>query len=254
MLKKKAKIYYRKAKKEFAKLSPKVKLVIYVVLVFLFLSFVKTLRTGEIEVIGTHSIQEYNKIATYIISVSDGGSNKETVINNVTTSENKLRELIIDFGIKEIDIKTTNNYIFEKSENQSVRYVSADQKDWVGGTSIEVKLDDINRINGFSVALTELPGLEIYGPTYSVDQDDINEAKLLSAAVRDAKQKASVIARSQNKRLGRILSIQELSSATFGVYGEVLGMGGGLVNSENSEFSPGSTKIVKNVRVTFVLK
>ncbi len=249
MPKKKLIVWFQKAQKEFKKLDPRLKLVVYVATVFVVFSFVRTLRAGQIEVIGTHATTELNHLATYIISVSDEGTDKELVISHVTKSGNDLREMLLEFGIAEADMKTTNNYIFEKSENQSVRFAPASQKTWVGGTSIEVKLKDITRVGEFSGALTGLTSLEVYGPTYTVDEDTINEAALLAAAVRNAKQKASNIAMSQHKRIGRILSIQELPSSNTGVYGEVLGMGGA-----GSNFSPGSTKIEKSVRVVFVLR
>ena len=181
------------------------------------------------------------------------GLDKETVISNVSKTGNDLKILLLEFGFEESDIKTSNNYIFEKDESQSVRYLGVNQKGWIGGTSVEVSLKDLNKVGEFSKTLSKLAGLEVYGPTYSLDQDTINESKLLSAAVNDAKQKALYIAKSQNKRLGRVLSIEEVAGNTFGVYGEVLGMGGGSEVDDQS-FFPGSTKIVKNVKVKFVLR
>ncbi|MFC1755912.1 SIMPL domain-containing protein [Patescibacteria group bacterium] len=250
MLKKNATALYKKYKKEFLGLSPKTRYIIYVALVFLLFSSLKSLRRGEIEVIGTHSIYEQNTQATFIVSVTEEGTNKDLVAENVNKKGDELKVVLLETGLREKDLKTINNFIFERSLNQAVRF--QETKIWEGGTSIEIKLSDINKVNELSSTLSGLSSIEVYGPTYTVDLDSIDEGALLVRATRDAKKKAVKLAASQGKRVVRVLSIEELSNSSTGVFGEVLGMGGDSGGSTGH--LQGTTKITKSVRVRFVIR
>jgi len=252
MLKKKAIALYKKYKKEFLDLSPKARYIIYVALTFLLFSGLKSVRKGEIDVIGTYSIYEQNTQATFIISITEEGTEKDLVIENVNKKGDKLKVVLFESGLEEKDLKTINNFIFERSQNQAVRF--QDTKIWEGGTSIEVKLTDINKVNELSNTLSDLSSIEVYGPTYTADLDSVDEGALLVKATKDAKKKAVKLAGSQGKRVIRILSIEELSNSSTGVFGEVLGMGGHYGESGGTKHLQGTTKITKSVRVRFVIR
>jgi len=238
--------------------NPEVKTAIYILMIVSALSFLGFFRFGPIKisddntltVIGTFSTQEYNRVATYIVTISGTGTEKGTLIKEVNEKTVEIIESAKDFGINHVDIKTTNNYIYEVQDPAILKTFRTEQKVWKAGTSVEIKLKDLNKAEDFTILLTSFSNTELYGPTFSLDEKDMDEAMMLSEAVKVAKKKAIYLTDDQNKRLGKIISIEEISGLAYRAYGDVLGLGsvGG-----SSDYSPGSTKVTKTVKVKFKL-
>lgn len=245
---------------DFLKDNPAVKTAFYITVLLVVLSWLGLFRLGPIihsendtiSVTGSYSTQEYNRVATYIATISNTGTNRDDLINDINERSVELIESAKDFGVDQLDIKTTNNYIYQVQDPETLRRYRQGQTVWRAGTSVEIKIRDVNKVRDFNILLNTFTNTEIYGPNYSLDEQDVDEALMLSEAVKDAVDKAKFIAEDQNKILGRMVSIEEVSGMSYMPYGgEVLGLGSG--GGDSIESSPGATKVTKTVRVKFRL-
>jgi len=239
--------------------NPEIKSFLYILIIISLFSLLGVFRIGSVKitddntisVMGTFSTQEYNRVATYIASVSEIGTKKDLLINTINNKTIDIAESAKDFGVNHVDIKTTNNYIYKVQDPEILRKYSTNQDVWKAGSSIEIKLRDLNKAGDFTILLTDFSDTELFGPNYSLDEKDLDEAMMLSVAVENAVEKATYLADNQNKRLGKIISIEEISGLSIRSYGEILGIGsrGGF-----SEHAPGATKVTKTVKVRFKLR
>lgn len=204
-----------------------------------------------VTVIGTAKQEQKSQIAIFSAGVNVVKDNKQEAIDEVNQKINALTSAVKDFGIKEADIKTQNLNVYQREETY---YEEGRQKSrpgqWNVSNTIEIKLRDVDKASELADLLTRSGATNVYGPNFSVDQPEEADNTLLEAAVKNAREKAEVIARSSNKKLGKILSITEGAQA-----GQVFpalkmeGAGGGGAGLE-----PGSETLQKSVTVTFELE
>ncbi len=244
---------------DFFERNTDVKTVVIILLTIIVISWLGLFKLGPITlsndntltVMGSYSTQEYNRVATFIATISDTSTDKDALIKAINERSVEMTEKVKEFGIDQIDIKTTNNYIYQVQDPEILRQYRGASPVWQAGTSVEIKVRDLNKVGDLTLLLTGFNNTEVFGPSYSLDEKDIDEAAMLSEAVNNAKNKARYLADAQNKKVGRIISIEELSGPTFDPFGgQVLGIASG---GGSPEFSPGATKVTKVVKVTFKL-
>jgi len=213
------------------------------------LGTIKTVEENTLTVVGSYTTEESNKIATYVATISGQDTDKEKLSDLLNVKSSQLINDLKEFGIDMKDIETTNNYIYEIEDPEVLKRYRVGQTVWEAGTSLEIILRDVEKVSDLSTLLTSMDKVEIYGPTYSLDEKDQNQAFMLSRAVDDAKEKARFVSKEQKKLLGKMIRIEELSGQAFTAYGDVLGFGGG----GSTDFAPGTTRLIKTVKVTFKL-
>ncbi|MFC1722063.1 SIMPL domain-containing protein [Patescibacteria group bacterium] len=247
----------------FLKNNPIVKNAFLIFLVFSVFSLLGLIRIGSVNiseeryitVIGSYSNLEDNDIASFIVTISESNVSKNESVSNVDQKGINLIQAVENFGIDGKDIKTTNNMVYQKNDidiNRVVRLPDSKNTptpEWVASTSVEIKLRETSKVSEFTSLINSLDGTQIYGPNFTIDTDTLDEGRLLTNAIDDAKEKAKFIAKKHKQRLGDILYIEEISDSSFFPTGEVLGLGG-----ESAQFAPGTTKIEKKVKVRFELK
>ncbi len=246
----------------FLKSDPILRNVLIALVAFAIFTNLSLLRLGPvtlsqekfINVIGTYTSVENNQIATYVVTVSRTGQNKDVVTGELSGDIKSMTELVKNFGIDPLDIKTTSSYVYQL-DDQVAPVVNqkglAQPKLWRASNSLEIKLKDINRVSELSALISSQPNVEVFGPDYYLDEEKIDEARMLANAIDAAEDKALFIAKNKGKSLGKIISIEELGRSSSVFNGNILGMGSG---GEGDEFQPGSTKITKTVQVKFELR
>lgn len=203
-----------------------------------------------VTVVGTAKSQQKSQIAMFNAGVNVVKDNKQEAVDEVNQKIKALTAAVKDFGIKDEDIKTQNLNVYQREETY---YEEGRQKSrpgqWTVSTTIEIKLRDIDRASALADLLTRSGATNVYGPNFSVDKPEEADTTLLQDAIKNAREKAEVMARSSNKKLGKVLSITEGSQPTMvfpALKMEGAGGGGGL--------EPGSQTIQKSVTVTFELE
>ncbi len=203
-----------------------------------------------VTVTGTAKQEQQSQIATFNAGVNVVSDNKQAATDEVNQKINALTKAVKDFGVKDADIKTQNLNVYQREETY---YEEGRQKSrpgqWTVSTTIEIKLRDVKKASALADLLTQSGATNVYGPNFSVDQPGQADNKLLDAAIKNAREKADVMARASNKKLGKVLSISEgYQSAVILPALKGVGAGGG-----GADLQPGSQTLEKSVTVTFEL-
>lgn len=202
-----------------------------------------------ITVVGEAKLQRKNQIAIFNASVNVVNYNKETAVTEVNKKIEEIIKAVKDFGIKNEDIKTQNVNVYQREETY---YEEGRQKtrpgQWSVSNSLEIKLRDVDRASSLATLLTKSGANNVWGPNFTIEEPIDQEKSLLEEAVKNAKEKAENIAKSQGKKLGQILSITE-GHQTIPIFPGLKETGGGGIPVE-----PGSSTISKTVTVVFELK
>lgn len=213
--------------------------------------FIIRSNSGTITVIGNFQDVEPNKVATFTATINEENEDKEMAINALDKKSQSLKDEITAFGIDPLYIKTVNNSVYQRDEIEPLRNTQVSRKVWVATTSLEIELRDIQKAGELSALINSQDSVEAFGPMYSLDPNAVDETRLMANAIEDAEEKARFIARSLNKNVGKIISVEEVTANSVYGYDNILSSS---TESTVGEFNPGSSRISKTVRVTFEFK
>lgn len=202
-----------------------------------------------VTVVGEAEKQQKNQIATFTAGVSVVNDSKDAAVAEVNQKIEAIIAAVKDFGIKAEDIKTQNLNIYQREETY---YEEGRQKtrpgQWSVSNTIEIKLRDVERASALADLLTKSGATNVWGPNFTFEESENGEDSLLSEAIKNAQEKAEIVARASGGKLGKILSVTEGYQQIPVVYRALEGGGGG------APVEPGSTTIKKVVTVVFELK
>jgi uncharacterized protein YggE len=217
-------------------------------------NLVRWLGYSYITVTGTSRNQQMNEKANFTVSVSAKDEEKSVVNQEISDKSEEIVNAIRDFGVKEENIQTTNVNIYQVDEPVTVDgQTTYEPGDWQGRVSIEIVLKDTSKASDLTELLSSLDISNLYGPQFSLDRENIPEARLLESAYEDAYDKAEKMAKSLGKIVDKTMEITEAGSISNnrpGIF-EAVGMGGG---GADIPMEPGSSNVSKTVTVRFRLK
>lgn len=206
----------------------------------------------SVTVVGTAQSQKTNEIASFTAGVNAVNDNKEKAVAEVNEKVTALIASVKQFGIADKDIKTQNMNIYQ---NQETYYEDGVQKQrlgqWNVSNSVEVTLREVARAQELTDILSKSNANNVYGPNFSLDDGNNAETGLTEAALKDAREKAEVIAKASGAKLGKVVTVTEGGVSTqypvFAMKDSAMGGGG-------SPVEVGSTTVSKSITVTFELK
>lgn len=217
------------------------------------------IRMGEEETVVVSGYAEgtvKNNVAGFSASVEVFGDDKKVVTEEVNEKMSELVEKIKDFGIDEDDIQTQRVSVYQRDEyKRDDEGWSGEIREgqWVASNSVEITLKEVGRAGELATMLSQAGATSVSGPRLRVDNQAREEAEkdLMAEAVKDAREKAEMMAEAAEKKLGGVVKISE---------SEVGGMllerssylptaGGGGVPVEI-----GSSEVSKSVVVVFELR
>ncbi len=91
----------------------------------------------------------------------------------------------------------------------------------------------------------------VYGPNFRLDDTTEAEKELFEAAMKDAFEKAEILAKAAGRRLGKVMSINE-SGGTNSVY--PMYEGGGGAGGRGATAEPGTGTVSTSLTVVFEIK
>lgn len=195
------------------------------------------------------SIQK-NQIASFTAGVGVVNDNKEVAVKEVNTKVEALLKTIKDFGVKPEDIKTQNLNIYQ---NQEMYYDNGVQKSrkgqWSVNNSLEITLRNVDNAAKLTDLLSSSGATNVYGPNFRFDDTGAIEKTLFDGAMKDAKDKAEIIAKASGRKLGKVVSVNEGSGSNnvYSMFAKAdTGMGGAPVEV-------GSGTVSKSLTVSFEL-
>lgn len=207
--------------------------------------------TQTITVIGQAKSQVKTQIATFTAGVNAVNDDKNTAINEVNQKIQTIIDAVKTFGISSDDIKTQNLNVYQSEE----RYYEEGSKksrpgQWRVSNSIRITLRQIDRASELADLLSRSGATNVSGPELRVDETQPADKPLLEEAIRNAREKAEIMANTSGRQLGKIISLTE-GTTTVPIYRgfEGLGFGGG-----GAPVEPGTSTIRKTVTIVFELE
>lgn len=199
---------------------------------------------GETVVVtGESKVKQINEVASFSAGVNVVNANKEQAIAEVDKKINELIDSIKAFGIASGDIKTQNVSLYQQQDpNLSPK--------WVVNNTVEVTLRDVTKTQDLMNLLNKSGANNIYGPNFRIEESNETEKSLFDSAITDAREKATIIAKSAGRKLGKVVNVSEGSGGTvYPMYSmKADGLGGGAAAE------PGTSTISKTLVVSFELK
>ena len=125
---------------------------------------------------------------------------------------------------------------------------------YIATQSITVKIRDVDSASDIRTGLATLGITNINGPTFSIDNQDTLNDQARSLAIKDAKEKAKILAKELGVNLGGIVNFSENTGGNYPMY-QAKDM---MMTSTASEVAPvlpkGENKITTNVTITYEIR
>ncbi len=204
---------------------------------------------STITVSGSASTEQTNQVASFNAGVYSINDDKDIAVNEVNSKIEQIITSLQNFDIPESDIKTQNLSIYQMEEPTSEGSIRTQPGQWRVSTDIQVTLRDVARATELATLLTASGANNVYGPNFTIDEENTMESDLLNQAVKNASTKAESVAQANGKRVGKIVAIVE-----GGAENPVYPMRDMLNSTGGAALMPGSTTVSKTVSVTFELK
>ena len=206
---------------------------------------------SSVTVVGEAKSQQKTQSAMFSAGVNAYGDDKQAAVNDVNRKVEAIIEAVKAFGIKAEDIKTQSLNIYQ---NQEQYYEDGRQKtrpgQWNVSNTIEVKLLDVDRASSLASVFTKSGATNVNGPNFSFDDTTGAANELFDQALKNASEKAQIVANSSGRTLGKVVSVVEGYAPAQTFYRTEGGGGGG----GGGGIEAGSGTVNKTVTVTYELE
>jgi uncharacterized protein YggE len=220
----------------------------------------------NISVSGKGEIFAKPDIATFTFSVHAEEKDATTAQQKGAEAINKVIAFLKEKGIDEKDIKTSNYSLqpkYEYTQGVCTQWSCPPGKqNLVGYTldqSVEVKVRKTETVGDVFTGITENGGMNVYGPTFTIDDDEKLKAEARAEAIANAKVKAEELAKQLGVRLVRMTSYWENENSGYPVpmYDKAMSYGGDAM-TERATVAPsipsGENKIVSTVTLNYEVR
>lgn len=237
---------------------------------YTYYAFTQAKYTAEMPVIinvtGEGEVFAASDIASFSFSVLAKEDTASAAQNASAQSINAITEYLVSKGIDTKDIKTTGYYLnprYDYSNRVCTQFNCPPQGEpkLVGyevSQSISVKVRKIDDVGMLISGVGELGATNISGPSFTIDDDSTYKARARELAIKDAKEKAGVLARDLGVRIVRMTGYWE-NDENPPMYG--YGMGGDMLKAASMESSAtvpdmpvGENTITSQVTITYEVK
>ncbi|OGD85443.1 hypothetical protein A3B51_02085 [Candidatus Curtissbacteria bacterium RIFCSPLOWO2_01_FULL_41_18] len=180
-------------------------------------------------------------------NLDEARSDNEQKISTIVT---KLKEL----GVEEKDIKTQNISGGPGYEPQILIYPPRPKNINQLSTSLEITIRNFDISDEVLATLTQSGTTDLYGPNLTVDDQTLEAAKSKARedAVSQARKKAEELAKLSERRLGKVVKIQE--QGDFGYPVPIIAQSELDLKERASQIQPGQNEVTINLSVDFALE
>ena len=219
-----------------------------------------TPATNTITVDGVGKATAVPNIATISFSVMGEGKTASMAQDEATKRNNVALALLKQKGVDEKDFKTTSYTLSPKYSYPQPCYngpCAYDEQRVIGyvvNQSTEVKVRDLAKVGDLLSALGDAGISQLYGPNFTVEDEDAVRAEARKEAIDEARAKAKVLARDLGVRLVRVVSFNENGGPYPVPY---FGRGGAMsadVAMKSPEVAPGENEYTSNVMITYEIR
>jgi uncharacterized protein len=221
-----------------------------------------TPATNTITVDGMGKAAAIPDIATISFTVMGEGKTASQAQDEATKKNNIALALLTEKGIEEKDVKTTSYVVSPKYSYPQPCYTPPcvyDEQRVIGyivNQSTEVKVRDLGQVGDLLSALGDAGISQLYGPNFTVEDEDTVRAEARKEAIDEARAKAQILARDLGVRLVRVVSFSESGGGyPMPYYGRAdMAMGGVMEAKATPDIAPGENEVVSQVYITYEIR
>jgi len=239
---------------------------------FLFVKFINEIKQSEyigkdyqysntISVNGTGEVTAVADIANLSFDIEKEGTTAKEAQSLLNESLSKTLSYLKEQGIEDKDIKSSYGGLNPKYESTRCYYYPCpvNNSKIIGYTaiqSIEIKVRNVDIVNDIRTGLSSFEITNISGPTFSIDEEDTYKEEARAEAIKNAQEKAKILAKDLGIKLGKITSFYEEGEGDQIVYTKSLSFDETTSTSSVSTLilPKGENKITSNVVITFTIK
>jgi uncharacterized protein YggE len=194
-------------------------LVLMLVAVFLSIQVVKGLKTTEVNASNTITVEGSSEVfaAPDIATISFGASATMKELKDaqaeVEKNSSKAIEAVKALGIDAKDIQTTYYNAYPQYDYKCGQFGCGGSNGTLIGYQVTqtttVKIRDLTKVSQILGAVGSAKVSDIQGPNFDIENKDDLQSQAREEAIKEAKEKAKVLANQLGVRLGRIVSFNE---------------------------------------------
>jgi uncharacterized protein YggE len=215
-----------------------------------------------ISVTGKGEVMAVSDIATLYITISKDGATSKEAQNLLNDSIKKTLDYLKTQKIEDKDIKSEYGGLNPKYSNDQIvcfSYPCPNREQKIVGytatQSITVKIRDVDNANTVRTGLATLGQNNISGPTFSIDNEDAFNDQARALAIKEAKEKAEVLARELGVHLGKVVSFSDNNAGGYPIMYADKAMGSTANQQAPApELPKGENKITSNVTITYEIR
>lgn len=223
----------------------------------------KTTSVRTFTVNGEGKVTAVPDVAEITFSViTENGVNIGKLQKENTEKVNRALEFLKDKGVATEDIRTQSYNVNPRHQYSQCFRGPCPPPKVVGYTvsqSVLVKVRDFSKIGEFLAGVVEHGANSVSGLSFTIDKPEKVENEARAQAIAEAKEKAEVMAKAGNFKIGKLISIQEGGSPIFplrkslriGPEALEAGFGG---EGPPPTIEPGSQEVVVNVTLQYEIK
>lgn len=219
-------------------------------------------QANTIQVTGEGEVFAVPDIATITFSARGEGVDVKTAQTKEADLVNKALAYVKSVGIAEKDTKVTSYNLQPKYQSiiapvcRTYPCPTPEQKiiGYEVYQSIEVKVRDTTKAGDIVAGLGGVGITDIYGPNFSIDDEDTLKADAREKAIADAREKAKILAKQLGVHVVRITGFQESSGGYPMMYAKAdMAVSSGAA-APSPEMPKGENKISSSVTITYEIR
>lgn len=222
---------------------------------------ITTEQENVVVVTGYADQTSVNQKATFNVGVTQNNADKQKAVDAVNAEVSSIIQKLKDFGIKDEDIKTQSMSIYQNQDGYTEPATGAYKTkpgDWSASNNIDISFTFENKdeVTNLTNLLASTGATNVWGPNFMVDNDSTMETQkaLLDAAIKDAWDKANIIAQSSGRKLGKVVSVNEGYNGGGNYYPVMMDSRAAMGGGGGGYVEPGSSNVSQTVTVVFELR
>lgn len=227
-------------------------------------NYAEKMNPNTIVISGTAKVLAVPDISTinFTVRASSQNNNTKALQDEIAIKAGNVFSKLEDLGIDRKDIQTSNYSVTPKySYRDCSRMAMPCESSYVSGyeasEGINVKVRDTENVSKILNILAEERVTEVYGPNFEVDNIESLKDQARNLAIKDAREKAGVLANSLGVKIDKIVSFSD-ASAGYVPMPMMANQARDAYATKEMMSTPmieqGEQEIVSNVAITFQIR
>jgi uncharacterized protein len=196
-----------------------------------------------ITVTGAGTVRAKPDEADFTFGVETQGQTADDALAKNSVAVQKVIDAVKAAGVSASDIQTQQVSVYPRYADNGQAIVG-----FTATNSVTAKIRDVSKVGAVTEAAVKAGANQVYGPTFSISNQDALYKSALDDAFSDAKSKAEAIAQTTGVALGRIVNVVE-GGQSFMPYPAASDEAGGAA----PPIEPGLQEIQATLTVTFAI-